>query len=434
MKSRELERLGELSVPPDGRERAVDAARTAAERRHQPRHRSRRQILAIASVVVGAAIGVSLTPPGEAAASWVGRLVGVDAGTNPKPGTSLKGMVPLSVTFVSDEEGWMLGGLGCDARACNEVVLKTTDYGHSWDEVSRLTVPAPRGQAPGQAAPWGLGTPMTVNSIRFADGDNGWMFGSGLYATHDGGRTWKPIDLPGHVTDVEASNGRAFAVVADCTAGNGWCSSGRVFEATTGTDRFRPVPGLGQFADPKRREFSASIVLHGYAVYVVLRTGSRATLAASSDGRTWELRELPCRTWSPANVGQSDLAAWSENGLVLVCGGMPGAGMQLKDVYESSDGGGSWTRVGRSSSAGYASAIAAASADDWYIATLRGPIQITSDGGRTWHTGPHGPAWEGFSWVGFTDATHGVALPSNQHASAAWFTETGPDGWYTHAW
>jgi photosystem II stability/assembly factor-like uncharacterized protein len=431
VKPRELERLGKLSVPPEGRERAVDAGRTAVERGHQPRRTSRPLILAIASVLLVAVIGVSLTPPGEAAASWVGRLVGVDTGKSPKPGTSLKGMVPLSVTFVSDQEGWMLGGLGCDARSCNEVVLKTTDYGHDWDEISRLSIPAPEGQPSGEAAVWGLGTEMTVNTIRFADGDNGWMFGSGLYATHDGGRSWKPIDLPGFVTDVEAWNGRAYAMVADCGTAGGWCSGGRLYRATTDGDQFRPVPGLPRFTDPKGRSFSASIVLHGDAAYVVSRTESSATLAASSDGRTWVLRDLPCRSLWP---GSSDLAAWSETGLVFTCPGQPSGGFQLKPVFESTDGGASWTKLGRAPWSGYAGAIAAASPTSWYLATMRGPIYITSNAGESWRAGPHGPAWEGFSWVGFTDATHGVALPSNQHASAAWFTETGGDGWYTHSW
>jgi photosystem II stability/assembly factor-like uncharacterized protein len=432
--SRDLRKsLERLPVPPEGRERAVDAARSEVGRPAQSRRGSRRYALALALVVLAALIGVSFTPPGEAATGWVGRLVGVDSNTSSSPRTSLKGMVPLSVTFVSDQEGWMLGGLGCDGRACHQAVLETNDYGHDWRPISRLATGA-EGAWAGAPAVEGLGSPRTVNEIRFADGDDGWAFGSGLYATHDSGHTWQPIHLPGFVTDVEASNGRAYALVADCHTGSGWCSSGQLYEATTGSDQFRPVPGLPRFTDPKGRSFSARIVLHGSAAYVVARTEFKASLAASPDGRSWQMRQLPCGSWFGDNSGASQLGAWSETGLVLFCGFGPGAGNQLKSVYESGDAGRTWRRVEDPPSTGYAASIAAASADDWYIANQRGPIEMTSDGGQTWQRGPHGPAWEGFGWIGFTDDTHGVALPALDRVGAAWFTESGPDGWYQASW
>ncbi len=70
-----------------------------------------------------------------------------------------------AVDFVSDSEGWMPAGAG---------LLHTTDGGATWTEAAKLT----------------------VNDVDFFDQQHGWAVGlSGtIYATSDGGATWRPQD------------------------------------------------------------------------------------------------------------------------------------------------------------------------------------------------------------------------------------------------
>jgi photosystem II stability/assembly factor-like uncharacterized protein len=327
---------------------------------------------------------------------------------------------PVSVTFVSDHRGWMLGGEGCDGHSCSRsVVLRTDDYGHRWHPVWRSSVHV------GEISP----VPTDVDGIRFANAEDGWTFGGALYATHDGGHSWTRLHPPGVVTDVEASGGRAYAVITACnTAGQG-CEWGRIYTATVGSDRFRPVPGLPRFGRPGGA-FSATLALHGPAAYALIRSdpgGDR--LAASADGQTWAVRRLPCPRGQLFNPPA--LAAWSDSGLVVVCSGQPGAGNQKKRLYTSTDAGDHWRLAGSGPFFGYAASVAAATPRTWYLAMMRDGVAVTSDGGAHWRSSlDRDPGDVGFLWVGFTDATHGAAISGYFRSHAAWFTRTGPSGWY----
>ena len=96
------------------------------------------------------------------------------------------GFRPMSVTFVSTQQGWVLGSAPCATGRC-PAIARTIDGGKTW-----TTIDAPKttiGSEPGVDVS-GKG----ITGIRFADLRDGWAFGPELWATHDGGKTWKRLD------------------------------------------------------------------------------------------------------------------------------------------------------------------------------------------------------------------------------------------------
>ena len=92
---------------------------------------------------------------------------------------------PASSTFISANTGWTLGA-ACKGSACPIALMHTTDGGHSWTQVS-----APVASFPVNGASRG------VSGVRFADANNGFVFGPELWSTHDGGASWSRVNLPG---------------------------------------------------------------------------------------------------------------------------------------------------------------------------------------------------------------------------------------------
>jgi hypothetical protein len=136
----------------------------------------------------------------------------------PSGTTAVPGFVPLSFTAVSATDWWVLGSVPCRSRDCPAIV--TTDGGATFQ-------PRP---APGGPFGRGLDLPAAARSIRFADSSDGWAFGPALYATHDGGRHWTAISMPGAVTELAPGLGEVFA------------SSPRPLDHAPGTGRAPPIP------------------------------------------------------------------------------------------------------------------------------------------------------------------------------------------------
>ena len=166
------------------------------------------------------------------------------------------GFVIESFTAVSPSRWWLLGTVPCAAKLCPEIAA-TADAGASF-----TTMPAPGGAyRTSQATP-------PVSSIRFADPADGWVFGPKLYATHDGGRHWTAVDLPGHVTALEPGLDRVFATVDPRTPP---CySTGTCDESTPGAQVWRSTPGSNRWAvDAAAGYASAGLAVHGMSVWVM---------------------------------------------------------------------------------------------------------------------------------------------------------------------
>jgi hypothetical protein len=186
-----------LPAPPGQYERVRSAAR---------RRRARGPVIAasVAAVVaVAALVGVGHHGPARHDATPPRPLPTAPGGTV-APGAAPRHFKPMAVSFVSPTHGFALGTAPCASRVICASVVETRDGGRTWRAVA----------APAQAS---AGSPG--NGIRFLDNRIGWIYGSGLWVTADGGATWRRQSA-GAVRDlaVDVDRRRAY-VLAGCGAG-----------------------------------------------------------------------------------------------------------------------------------------------------------------------------------------------------------------------
>ena len=113
------------------------------------------------------------------------------------------GFDPADFTAINATHWWVLG---CRQGEC-PAIAKTSDGGDNWNIVGAPSAWGNPASQPGQ------GTIDNAMHLRFADTKDGWAFGPGLYATHDGGNTWSQLDLGGAIEDLEPGLDRVYAVV-----------------------------------------------------------------------------------------------------------------------------------------------------------------------------------------------------------------------------
>lgn len=287
------------------------------------------------------------------------------------------GFAPASVTRISLKSGWVLGTSPCGAGRCT-TLARTRDGGATWH-----SVPVP----PSTIAAGASG----VSRVRFADASNGWLFGTRLWSTHDGGSTWTLVGDAGQVTSLEAAAGLVWGL------GLGADGVTTVIEAPVGTDDWTSA-GPAAVAGP------VGISLHGKVGYTVTVSGTVLALGTSGvDERG-----------SPCNVGSlSAVSAASDVDVAAICSADPGAGSSTKTLLLSHNGGRTWTTAGTAPRGGQTVGLAAASTHTFVLGAAGGASSLyrTSDSGATWttvldDTGGGAP----FTDLGFTDATHGVAI------------------------
>jgi hypothetical protein len=326
------------------------------------------------------------------------------------------GFVPQSFTAVSATHWWVLGSVPCGTRDCPAIVT-TTDGGTAFHSLP----------APGGPFGPGLNSPPAAGSIRFADSADGWVSGPALYATHDGGRHWTAVSLPGQVTELEPGLGVVFAVVtppAPPCARTGTCTS-----STPAPRVWRTQPSSDHWsADPAAGAVSTGLAVHGRSVWVINAMSTRdgpaigTALLHSADGGsrfTLEPAAIPgiACSYSPA----SDTVVWS------YC-----SGGHFMYTYLSGDAGAHFTAVGpiqapRTTPNGYpnGSTLEAASPTTAVAASdLPGdPLIRTIDGGTTWSVVQTPPDSSGtWSVIGFTTPEDGYALW--EHGGTTYRTST----------
>jgi BNR/Asp-box repeat len=335
------------------------------------------------------------------------------AGTGPAPAAGFR---PTSVTFVTGSLGAVLGQAGsCGTGPCT-VMAGTSDHGGSWSKVGAPPAPPP-------------GAPSGVSQIRFLGPLNGWAYGPALYATHDGGRTWRRFTVRGRVIDLSAAGSRAFAVIGTRCAASGSdfaasCSRFVTYSAAARSDRWHAVAGATGVgpAAPGGLQLTGK---HGYLV------ASGRLYAGPVTQGPWHRVAAAAPAAPPCLVPASGRGPWllapSASALYLVCGRSPAAASQKLALYVSRDGGRTWQARGAApatatsltvSPRGTLVLAAAAkiyfsrNARTWQIATLTGPA-------------PKG----GFGFVGMTTGADGVAVPASPVQHAIFITSDGGRTW-----
>jgi hypothetical protein len=324
---------------------------------------------------------------------------------SPSPSASgvglTSGLRPESVTFISPDVGWVLGLSTCGNAQCLRLA-KTVDAGRSWTWVSGVALPALS-----MATRW---------ELRFADTENGWISGSLLFATHDGGHTWRRIAFPGagtsnaYVAALEAADGRVYAEIAEGTNRDTY-GPVVLFGSLTRSDSWYPVPAVTTGAAGFAGEISLAqgvfwVMLHP-AIVTPRGNQSQSALYRSLDGVTWRREPLPCPSETVAAV-----AAATSSRVFVVCGGGGAAGSQSKSAYRSDNGGASYVRVTDPPFEGNLQDVAA-SPTSVSVAAASGATFISAsfDAGRTWVGSLSiGDGGLGLSDLGFTTALQGVVI------------------------
>jgi hypothetical protein len=308
---------------------------------------------------------------------------------------------PIDASFVSANDGYLLGITlkDCWADATSKLRLrKTADGGLRW---TPLTAPP---------APWGGIVPDGsgrvpadgVTSLLFADARDGWAYGPGLWATHDGGASWHRVGSKGWVVQsMAATDGHVVAVLESCDSYDANCGA-RSFTVRTSPARreaWRPVPGAaGQGA--------ASVVARAGKAFLIASAAGPGSyekddtlLSGPADGSArWTSRTIPC------TPGANVLSATTASDLVLSCA-LLGAHPASTHLFASADAGRHWTKIARLGLFDGASTVEQTGAGTLLIAGIYNGVGFSRDGGRSW------------TWPGVIDRTDNVEGGAGLEAS-----------------
>jgi hypothetical protein len=371
------------------------------------------------------------------------------------PGYLPPNFTPFSVTWDSLSTGWVIGPAGtpghCGAQGNSSIctsVAVTHNGGQTWSGL-----PAPTTGGPDTAT--------GVSGLRFLNGKYGWAFGPELWATDDGGENWHKVATSGSsVTDLETINGRAYALFADCTPPSGTtgdtvanCTDYTLKTATAGSDTWTPVGGVpANLGLAYQSPTSAVIELAGGTStqsatgYFVAPDGT--LYAGPLDGTAWhEVAKTPCTPGAPANDGlpqdlllASGTTASGASQLAMVCV-KPTDGST--GVYILADGATTWTAQANvtpqaTASLGVPQSLTTLPDGTLILATAPGSgqssggIYLLSPGTSQWQAAQlsdsSGKTY-GFTYVGMTSATQGVAIGGNPALHAIWMTTDGGQTW-----
>lgn len=293
---------------------------------------------------------------------------------------------PVSFTAISELTWWLLSPAPCtlvgEQSPCGAIV-RTTDGGRHF-----IGLEAPRASVAGRLSASGY------SQIRFADLKDGFAYGPDLYATHDGGTTWDPVDVRGQVNDLAISNGEVYAVVTPGSA-----DVGRLMRSPVGQDSWTTLSAAGQV--------SGGLWVLGGEVIVQSADGGPngggpgSDVLVSTDGGTSFARQpapsagLPCEFQA-----QSPPVIWAHCATGTESG-----------VWRSTDSGATFAPTQKASELGLRlpnSAVFAAASDTTAVAGYQ-QLYRTADAGSTW-TQVTVPGVVEWAYLGFTDSTHGVGL------------------------
>jgi hypothetical protein len=344
---------------------------------------------------------------------------------------------PTSVTFVNSDRAWVIGQAGTPGTCDNNdpyictSIARTDDDGQSWQGAHAPDTGAPSGKT-------------GVGGIRFLNGSYGWAFGPELWATSDGGNTWSQVDTGGaRVTDLETSDGRAYALWATCSGSSSAgfaadCTSYTLMTATAGSGDWKAVGGLTNGLTDGGGATSAVLALTGSDGYLLAPDG---TLYSGPIGGTWtRAGTAPCQPGEPPQANGlpagAVLALVDSTQLAIACNAISSTSAPL--VYTSDDSGatwkqlpaGSWSGIPDLNGLGTMTSLAATPNDTTITLATTTGIYVLSGG--VWKpsnaTGSGAPAG-GFTYVGMTTDDQGVAVPADTSLHEIWMTTDAGASW-----
>jgi photosystem II stability/assembly factor-like uncharacterized protein len=335
---------------------------------------------------------------------------------------------PDGASFISPSTGWVLGHPSCSN--CAAAVFMTSDGGDQWIV---LKSPAPLAFTSASA--------HAVSNIAFADRKNGFLYGPGLWGTHDGGQSWSSASLP-VVRDLAVGQGYAYAVTANrANAPSLWrnaLGTSHWIRLTLPRAAARPV----DYNDPN----GPLLVYTQGRTIVLLRpgfTGPMDTAATTGDlwvsttaGALWNARTMPCHAPADGGAAVLGIALSHPDTWLLDCFNNEQSSQEQDTqhiVFETVNGGRSWIKLPRPPQHNMPQLLADNGAGHLFLAT-QGVYDFmtgTLDNGLRWHraiTG--GQAFNGWANLGFVSARVGfVVVRSVAGPGALYRTVNGGQTW-----
>lgn len=307
-------------------------------------------------------------------------------------------LLARSVSAGDDRTRAVLGEARCSAETTCPLLLRTTDDGESWINTAALPDLS-------VAPPGGIAVePEQVGILRWASADTGYLAGSVLRRTTDGGTTWADMPYPGGtIIATEVGDGVVHLVSAgECTE-QGCAGPLRVYRAGTG-DSSADVVVLDEDVSGIT---GAQLVVRGPRAYLSVGT---------ADGsRTYRIGEQaehlePCDEGDTVFFGTP---ADGEGPLSALCGTPGDDGGTSIRVRTSTDDGVTWSPASPSVAVGGTVAGYAETQPGTAVAVTRGEAGgralRTTDGGASWRVAEADSVQ--WSWVaaGGDDRVYGLA-------------------------
>ena len=312
----------------------------------------------VGAALAASAIAATITIPGSKSKPRASVAQLPDVRSYTTPGTVPIGFEPQSFTAISEFTWWLLGTAPCGSHSCTTIV-RTTDGGPQFTRIS----------APPTAA---------VTELRFADASDGYAYGNQLWTTHNGGRTWSRQHLGAAVDELAISDGYVYAI-----AHSGGQS--QLMRSAVGGDEWATLNNVGP-------GYLSSLWVEGPTV--IVQDGSH--LLVSDNQGVQFMRRRGVKHAGDCGYDGGPGALWA---LCMT-------GMAPDDIVLSRDLGDHFATAAQVPN-GPIGAFAAASGSI-AVASGQGPLYRTTNSGTSWRKvkAPLG----NWTYLGFTDATHGVAI------------------------
>ncbi len=349
--------------------------------------------------------------------------------TNPKSTIATKvasalpsGFQPESASFVSSQTGFVLGIANCPPGPCL-TIARTQDGGTTW-----TSIPAPNASLTRPGDP--KSSTDSVSKIRFLTINDGYLFGPDLYATHDGGTTWRKIILLGIATGYQVMSLETDGNDTYLIAGNPNVSPSPnylfISRATRGIFvKSKSVFPTGTPTQISANPYGAVLAANNHGSVLTPISAQIGTLYYQATGTTtWTRIKARCPGGLSANplvALATPALASSTPQLILGCGGSAGAGSQEKTVVKSGDLKTTSPAIARPPLGGILEAIASPDGKTIAVGASSGAtfLYVSIDSGTTWTTAISDSTFGGapIHDLGFTTPTQGFAVIG--HATTA---------------
>ncbi len=269
------------------------------------------------------------------------------------------------------------------SSAASLTLIGSTDGGQTWDAHS----------IPGAIQ----GGNFLVQRLAFLDQNTGWVYGPRLFATQDGGRSWKEIQTSEEIAAVlpaSGAGGQTWALAGSCPAAGGNCSY-HLFSLDPQAGTLEPLAGYEALRAGQQAVLIRSGEQTAYLFAPFFQGQDQypfyALWASNGDGSGWKKLTLP-------NCAAASISLSPDGVFWLLCGDGPSAGNQTKGMYISLDQGQTWELRSATDpwqaptppasqplqTSGYIDSLLALSKDQALVGLDRNTLISSIDGGRDW--------------------------------------------------